>query len=185
MKLSLTLLFFYSEIRNNDLEVISELLSTDAVKVSAGDKVNIVNWGKTVPLTGVVERIDPFGYTKYSALGVEEQRVHAIIKLDKATQETNPEAMTLGHGFRVEVQIVIWEDNNTLIVRASALFRKNNQWAVFVVENDTATLRQIKIARNNGIQASVIEGLTVDDRVVLYPASELEDGAQVASRQED
>lgn len=163
-----------------DLEVIVELLSTDAVKINKGNKVMIQNWGETEPLSGVVARIDPAGFTKYSALGIEEQRVNAIIQLT----DSNENALKLGHGFRVEVQIVIWENDNALIVPASALFRKNNQWAVFVVDNDKAKLQRVNIERNNGIQASVIEGLTVDERVVLYPASTLEDGMHIVDRNE-
>lgn len=165
---------------DNDLEVIVELLSTDAVKITEGDKVYIKNWGKSQKLTGVVELIEPYGYTKYSALGVEEQRVKAIIKLNKAERKS----AGLGHGFRVEVQIIIWEQNNTLIVPSSALFRNNNQWAVFVVDNDSLILQAVKIAQNNGIQANVIQGLSIDTRVVLYPASELEAGTLVADRKE-
>ena len=163
-----------------DLEIIVELLSTDAVKINKGNKVMIQNWGETEPLSGVVERIDPAGFTKYSALGIEEQRVNAIIKL----VNTNENELKLGHGFRVEVQIIIWEKDNALIVPASALFRKNNQWAVFAVKNKKAKLQTVNIERNNGIQASVIKGLTADERVVLYPASELENGTYVADRNE-
>ena len=161
-----------------DLEIIVQLLSTDAVKISEGDKVFVRNWGKAEPLSGVVERIEPFGYTKFSALGVEEQRVNAIIQLN----EDDRARAKLGHGFRVEVQVVIWENQDTVIVPSSALFRKNGQWAVFVVENEKAKLTEVEIDRNNGTQASVTKHLSVDDRVVLYPASELANGAHVVNR---
>lgn len=163
----------------DDLEIIVELLSTDAVQVTEGDKVIIQNWGGSEPLAGVVDRIDPFGFTKFSALGVEEQRVNVIIRFT----DVDREKVKLGHGFRVEVQIVIWENDDAVIVSASALFRKNDQWAVFVVEGGDARLKTIDIGRNNGTESNVISGLKLDDRVVLYPASELEDGTSVESRQ--
>lgn len=165
---------------DDDLEIIVELLSTDAVQVTEGDKAMIQNWGGSESLSGVVERIDPFGFTKFSALGVEEQRVHAIIRFTDMDREN----VKLGHGFRVEVQIVVWDSNDTTIVPSSALFRKNGQWAVFIVENGTARLREVSVDRNNGTEANVLDGLEPDDRVVLYPASELEDGTSVVSRQE-
>jgi len=165
---------------DDDLEIIVELLSTDAVQVTEGDRVMIQNWGGLESLSGVVTRIDPFGFTKFSALGVEEQRVNAIIRFTDMDREN----VKLGHGFRVEVQIVIWESKDTTIVPSSALFRKNGQWAVFMVENGTARLRELSVDRNNGTEANVLDGLEPDDRVVLYPASELEDGTSVVSRQE-
>ncbi len=164
---------------DDDLEIIVELLSTDAVQVTEGDRVIIQNWGGVESLAGVVARIDPFGYTKFSALGVEEQRVNAIIRFT----DRDSDNVKLGHGFRVEVQIVIWESDDTVIVPSSALFRKTGQWAVFLVENGTARLREIEVGHNNGTESHVIAGLAADDRVVLYPAAELEDGASVVSRQ--
>lgn len=162
----------------NDLEVLVELLSTDAVKVKKGDKVMIDGWGGDTQLSGVVERVDPRGFTKFSALGVEEQRVEAVIRF------TDPADVRrrLGHGFRVEVKIIIWEEENTIIVPASALFRHRGAWAVFVVVDGTAALRMVDISRNNGIDASVIKGLTKGEQVILYPASGLEDGSKIAPR---
>lgn len=163
----------------NDLEVIVELLSTDAVQVSKGDKVIIDNWGGPDSLTGTVQRVDPYGYTKYSALGVEEQRVNAIIRFDDKQDKMN-----LGHGFRVEVKIVIWQGNDVVMVPSSALFRKNDQWAVFVVDGGKARLRNVEIGKNNGTEASVVKGLAPQDQVVLYPASELQDGTSVNNRKD-
>jgi len=165
---------------DEDLEIIVELLSTDAVKITKGNKVIIKNWGGSESLSGTVTRIDPFGFTKFSALGVEEQRVNAIISFTN----TDRKNLKLGHGFRVEVQIVIWESNDTTIVPSSALFHRNGQQAVFVVENDTANVRVVEIGENNGIESNVIDGLEPNDLVVLYPSSELKDGARVVNRQE-
>lgn len=163
----------------NDLEVLVELISTDAVKVETGDRVIIENWGSEEPLEGEVVRIDPYGFTKYSALGVEEQRVNTIVRFTGG----KPATKELGHGYRVEVQIVIWEADDAVIVPTSALFRQDGGWAVYVVENEKAVLRDVEIDKNNGIQASVKSGLQTGDRVILYPPSELVDGAAVKQRQ--
>jgi len=142
----------------SDLEVVVELLSSD--------------------LAGVVERVDPFGVAKFSALGVEEQRVTAVIRFAGP-----PEAHAgLGHGFRVETRIVVWEAANAVIVPASALFRSRGEWAVFLVEGGVARLVQISLGRNNGTDAQVLDGLSPGVAVVLYPSSGLVDGVSVARR---
>ncbi len=162
----------------NDLEVVVELLSTDAVQVAQGDAVIIADWGGSTELTGEVIRVDPFGITQFSALGVEEQRVNATVAF------TSPSAdyAGLGHGFRVETKIIVWEAEDTLIVPASALFRSRDTWAVFVVEDGAARLRTIEIGPNNGIEAQVTTGLSEGDRVILYPSSGLSEGMSVAER---
>ncbi|MEP2531299.1 HlyD family efflux transporter periplasmic adaptor subunit [Shimia sp.] len=163
----------------SDLEVVVELLSTDAVQVSKGDRVIIANWGGPGDLQGEVERIDPWGFTKYSALGVEEQRVNAVI----AFTDTPEKRATLGHGFRVETRIVVWEATDTLIVPSSALFRQDGEWAVFVMSADgRAMLRSVAPGRNNGIDAQILEGLEAGETVVLYPSAGLTDGAKIARR---
>ncbi|TMS90942.1 RND transporter [Pseudoalteromonas sp. S201] len=163
---------------NNGLEVIVELLSSDAVQINAGQKVLVTNWGGEETLQGVVSRIEPLGFIKTSALGVEERRVKAIVALNKL-QNT---AVNLGHGYRVDVAIVVWEKSNTIKVPSSALFRENKQWAVFVVNHSKAQLRTVTVEKNNGTEASILQGLQVDERVILYPASDLVNGAAVAQR---
>lgn len=163
---------------NTDLEIVVELLSTDAVQVSPGDRVIITNWGGQDDLNGEVERIDPWGFTKYSALGVEEQRVNAVIRFSDAAESR----ASLGHGFRVETRIVVWEAEDTIIAPSSALFRDNGNWAVFVVEGDTAVLRSVTPGRNNGLDAQILEGLSDGETVVLYPSAGLQSGAKVARR---
>ncbi|SEO36200.1 HlyD family secretion protein [Salinihabitans flavidus] len=161
-----------------DLEVVVELLSADAVQVRMGDPVLITNYGGPEPLHGEVARIDPWGFTKYSALGVEEQRVNAVIRFTDP-----PEARAaLGHGFRVEVRIVVWQARETLIVPSSALFRDDGDWAVFVAEGGRAVKRAVTPGRNNGIDAQVLGGLENGARVVLYPSSALSDGIRIAER---
>lgn len=164
---------------DSDLEVLVELLSSDAVQVAPGDPVMIVDWGGAATLDGVVERVDPWGYTKFSALGVEEQRVNAVIRF----VDVQPKDMGLGHGFRVETRIVVWQDEAALVVPSSALFRDGTLWTVFVVENGTARLRRVEIGHNNGSQAEVENGLEEGERVILYPSSALADGVRVAQRQ--
>jgi len=164
---------------DSDLEVLVELLSTDAVQVAPGDHVLIEKWGGPGTLDAVVSRVDPWGFTKFSALGVEEQRVNTIIRFD----DSKPAPAGLGHGFRVEARIIVWEDSSALIVPSSALFREGRDWAVFLVEGDTAELRQVEIGHNNGVQAQVVKGLESGDRVILYPASGLSDGMRVAQRE--
>ncbi|MCB1365994.1 MAG: HlyD family efflux transporter periplasmic adaptor subunit [Rhodobacteraceae bacterium] len=161
-----------------DLEVVAELLSSDAVRVEKGDRVIITNWGGP-ELDGVVARIDPYGFTKHSALGVEEQRVETIIGFSGETGHGS----NLGHGYRVEVRIVVWERDDARIVPSSALFRDGNGWAVFAVRDGRAALTPVEIGRNNGIEAELLDGLEPGDRVVLFPSSDLRDGAAVAQRQ--
>ena len=162
----------------NDLEIVAELISSDAVQVSPGDPVLVEDWGGPEALAGEVLRVDPFGVTKYSALGVEEQRVSVVIRFTDP-----PEARaTLGHGYRVEVRIVVWEEASALKVPASALFRSGTDWAVFRVEEGIARLRRLEIGNNNGTSAQVLDGLTEGDTVVLYPSAALFDGARVTQR---
>ncbi|PRY25300.1 HlyD family secretion protein [Aliiruegeria haliotis] len=162
----------------DDLEVVVELLSTDAVQVKVGDRVIIDKWGGAQTLAGEVIRVDPLGFTKYSALGVEEQRVNARIKLTDPPETR----AALGHGFRVEVRIVVWEKQNATIVPASALFRQNGGWAAFTVEDGTARLRKVTLERSNGIEGAVTSGLTEAEQIILYPAPGLADGTKVARR---
>lgn len=166
---------------SNDLEIVTELLSSDAVRVSVGNRVIITNWGGERPLNGIVERVDPWGFTKFSALGVEEQRVNAIIKF-----RDPPEArVSLGHGFRVETRIVIWEETSALTVPSSALFRDSGNWAVAIVESGNVAFGTVTIGHNNGVQAEVLGGLEAGNRVVLFPGAGLSDGSRVVQRQYD
>lgn len=163
---------------SNDLEVIAELLSTDAVQIEPGNRVIIENWGGDYSLSGTVQRIEPWGFTKLSALGVEEQRVNVIVTFNDPPEKRR----TLGHGFRVEARIVIWEDENVLTVPSSALFRHDGEWAVFVVEDGVARLTKLEVGHNNGIQAQIAGGLDEGLTIILYPGPGLEDGAKVESR---
>jgi len=163
---------------NEELEVVVELLSTDAVKVKAGSRVIIENWGGPEALEGTVEKVEPWGFTKYSALGVEEQRVKTTIRFDS----DKARRASLGHGFRVEARIVVWEASDALIVPSSALLRQGSSWAVYVIESGKAALRVVDVGHNNGISAEVLDGLEQGQQVVLYPPAELHDGSRVTPR---
>lgn len=163
---------------SNDLEVVVELLSTDAVKVATGDRVIIDDWGGSSTLSGVVDRIEPWGFTKFSALGVEEQRVNTVIRFSNSEERRE----SLGHGFRVEVRIVIWEDQNALKVPSSALFREGENWAVFAVKAARAVLTPVSIGHNNGVEAEVLNGLDPGEVIILYPGAGITDGTRVEQR---
>ncbi len=163
---------------SGDLEIIAELLSTDAVKASPGDRVIIEKWGGGDALDGVVERIEPWGFTKFSALGVEEQRVNVIIRFT-GSPETHQK---LGHGYRTEIKIVTWENDNALKALSSAIFRTGKDWAVFKVVNGRARLTIVDIGQNNGVEAEILSGLNEGDEIVLYPGNQVSDGGRVKQR---
>lgn len=161
-----------------DLEIVAEMLSTDAVQISPGDRVLIDNWGGDHPLEGVVDRVEPWGFTKYSALGVEEQRVNVIVRF--SDPQGRPDS--LGHGYRVEVNIVVWEGADVLAAPSSALFRNDGHWAVFVVRGGRARMTPVTVGRNNGIWAEILDGIEDGQNVVLFPGPELEDGSRIERR---
>lgn len=163
---------------SNDLEVIAELLSSDAVQIETGDRVIIDNWGGEGPLNGVVDRVEPWGFTKFSALGVEEQRVNTIIRFTDPIEARR----ALGHGYRVEVRIVVWEDEAALTVPSAALFRKDGGWAVFAFRDGRAQVTPVEVSRNNGRLAAIASDLEAGTEVILYPGPDLEDGMRVKSR---
>lgn len=159
---------------HEDLEIVAELLSSDAVNVTPGNRVIIDKWGGEAAIDGVVNRVEPLGFTKISALGVEEQRVNTIIDFAGRNDDER-----LGDGFRVEVRIIVWEEKAALKVPASALFRVGADWAVYKVDNGKARRTIIKIGKNNGVEAQVLAGVEDGDRIVLFPGGSLEDGALV------
>jgi HlyD family secretion protein len=165
-------------LRGVDLEIVTELLSTDAVRVSAGNRVIISDWGGQLPLSGVDARVDPWGFTKYSALGVEEQRVNVTIKFSGPVAKRSG----LGHGFRVEIQIVVWEQDKALTLPSGALFRHKDEWAVFSVEDGKAVRHEASVGHNNGTEAQVMNGINENVRVILYPGPGLSDGTRVTER---
>lgn len=161
-----------------DLEVVAELLSTDAVRIKPGASVRIDGWGGP-PIKGRVTRVDPAGFLKISALGIEEQRVRTIIDLVDP-----PEVWSrLGHDFRVTVHVTIWNADDVLTVPVSALFRKGEEWAVFAVKDGRARTTVVQIGQRNNRVAEVLSGLSAGDAVVLHPSDRISDGVAVTERE--
>ena len=161
-----------------DLEIVADLLSSAAVAVDPGQPVLIEQWGGDRALRGRVRLIEPSGFTKVSALGVEEQRVNVIIDFD----EPDDVERLLGDGYRVEVRIIVWSKDDVLKVPTSSLFRHEEKWAVYKVVNDAASLQLVEIGRSSGLEAEVLNGLAAGDRIVVYPSDELANGVKVVPR---
>lgn len=170
----------------SDLEIVVDVLSSDAVRINArlqqagasSPRVLLEHWGGNEPLNGVVRLVEPSGFTKISALGVEEQRVNVIIDFHESLREQQ----TLGDGFRVEARIIVWEQEDVLIVPTSALFRDKQQWAVFKVVDGKAVLQPVTIGERNGLQAQLLEGLKPGETVIVHPGDQVQDGVMVDPR---
>ena len=159
------------------LEIVTDLLSADAVGIALGAEVVIDQWGGTQPLAGRVRRVEPAGFTKISALGVEEQRVNVIIDFTAAD-----EAAALGDGYRVEVRIVQSRLNDVLKVPTGALFREGADWAVFAVRDGRARVTSVTIGARNGREAQVLAGLDAGDCVIVYAPDTVTDNVRVVAR---
>jgi len=164
----------------HQLEIVADLLSTDAVRVRPGSRAIIEQWGGDKPLDAKVRRVDPAGFTKISALGVEEQRVNVVLDF------VDPVAAwaALGDAFRVEVRVVTWEARDVLKVPTAALFRQGDAWAVYLVDQGRARRTLIMLGHQTGQEAEVVSGLTEGARVILHPGDTLADGARVKERQQ-
>lgn len=161
------------------IEVVADLLSSDAVRTSVGSLVYIDEWGGPEPLTGRVRRIEPAGFMKVSALGVEEQRVNVVIDVEHEDRATR-----LGDGYRVEVRLVTWHADRVRKVPVGALFRRGTQWAAFTVDGDRARLRPVQLGQQSNSEAQVVSGLESGQQVVLHPPDTLTDNARVVIRAE-
>lgn len=161
------------------LEIVSDMLSTDAVKISLRDKVLIEQWGGERTLLGRVRRVEPYGFTKISALGVEEQRVNVVIDFDDPREAWEE----LGDGYRVEVRVVVWESDAVLKAPSSSLFRNGEAWAVYVVDGQArALLREVEIGQRNAREVQILAGLQEGDRVIAYPGDQIASGVEVVAR---
>jgi HlyD family secretion protein len=160
-----------------DLEIVTDYLSMDAVRIAAGQRVIIDNWGGGVPLNGRVRRVEPFGFLKVSALGIEEQRVNVIIDF---VDENGWER--LGHGYQVETRVVVYSADDVLTVPLTALFRQGEAWALYVEESGRASRREVVTGQSNGIVTEIHEGLTAGERVIVHPSDRISDGVRIASR---
>jgi HlyD family secretion protein len=160
------------------MEVVSDLLSTDAVRVTPGQPVRFERWGGGEPLLGRVRRVEPSGFMKLSALGVEEQRVNVIIDfVDPAGA-----ARSLGDNYRAEVRIVVWTADDVVKVPTGALFRQGEQWAAFVVENGRVRTQAVTLGQRNATEAEILDGLAAGAEVVLHPPDILADAMRVRPR---
>lgn len=161
-----------------DMEIVVDLLSSDAVRVAEGAEVMIEDWGGGDSLGGVVRRVEPYGFTKVSALGIEEQRVNVIIDFADPPERWRD----LGHGYRVEAHIVAWRGDGVLKLPLGALFRDGESWTVFAVVDGLARLRTVEIGHSNGRVAEVAAGLAAGDIVILHPSDLVADGVRIVPR---
>jgi HlyD family secretion protein len=154
------------------LEVVVDVLSSDAVKVRAGDAILFDGWGGDRPLRGRVKYVEPSAFTKISALGIEEQRVNIICEFVDFSSE-------LGDGFRVDAHIILWESANVLKVPTSALFREGDEWKVFVIRAGKAQHVTVELGHRNELEAEITGGLKEDDSVIVHPSDQVIDGVDV------
>lgn len=160
------------------LEVVSDYLSRDAVRIRPGSRAWIERWGGPGALEARVARVEPSGFTKISALGVEEKRVNVILDI-----EAPPEARAgLADGFRVETRVVVEECEAVPQVPAGSLFRRGDAWTVFAVEDGRAVARSVEIGVRTQDVAAIRRGLEVGDLVIVHPGDQLSDGTRVVER---
>lgn len=158
-----------------DLEVVIELLSRDGAALVPGARVELEQWGGPKPLEARVRLVEPAAFTKISALGVEEQRVNVVADIITPVAER----ASLGDNFRVEARVIVWETESTLKVPVSALFRRGNESAVYVVRGGKAVLVPVEAGRSSGSEVQVLKGLTAGDEVILYPGDRVSAGQRV------
>ncbi|MFN8828915.1 MAG: efflux RND transporter periplasmic adaptor subunit [Labrys sp. (in: a-proteobacteria)] len=159
-----------------DLEIVVDVLSTDAVEIGAGGDVIIDQWGGATPLEGRVRLVEPAAFTKISTLGVEEQRVNVLIDVVSPA----PLWAGLGDGYQAETRIVVFAVEEATIVPSGALFRLGETWHVFMVEDGKARLRPVEVLRRSGRTAAITSGVGPGDRVIVYPSDRVRDGVRVA-----
>lgn len=162
-----------------DIEVVADFLTTDAVRIHPGDTAWIEDWGGDKPLPGKVRVVEPGGFTKVSALGVDEQRTNVVIDLDVPPQ-ARP---TLADGYRVDARVVVSTLNDAVIVPTGALFRDKDGWAAFAVVDSVARKRSVVLSQRAQSSAAVQQGLNPGDSVILYPTDEIAGGVRVRVRE--
>jgi HlyD family secretion protein len=157
------------------IEVVVDVLSSEAVKVAPGMPALLENWGGEGPLRATVRLVEPYAFTKISALGIEEQRVNIVLDLDERHER-------LGDGYRVDARIIVWQKLDALKAPTSAVFRYGNGMAAFVLENDRVRRRTVNVGQRGTLELEVLDGLDEGERVVTHPPNELGDGTRVTSR---
>ncbi|MGB9116573.1 efflux RND transporter periplasmic adaptor subunit [Bradyrhizobium sp.] len=164
-----------------DLEIVVDVLSTDAVEIRPGAEVAIEHWGGQGELSGRVRRVEPAAFTKVSTLGVEEQRVNVLVDvLSPAERWTG-----LGDGYQVDARISVFIQEDATIIPSGALFRHGDSWNVYIVKDGRAQIREIKMLRRSGRFAAVAAGLTAGEFVIVYPSDRVASGVRVELRQAD
>ena len=161
-----------------DLEVVVDVLTTDAVHIAPGATVWFERWGGPAAVAGRVRLVEPSAFTKISALGIEEQRVNVIIDV------TNPDEQwrLVGDGYRVDAHIVIFQAQDVVQVPVGALFRDGEGWAVFVVSDGYARKRVMQVGRRGSATALVEKGIAPNEQVIVYPSDAVQDGVRVLAR---
>lgn len=154
------------------LELVVDVLSEDAMQIRTGNAVHISGWGDGISASGHVRYVEPAAFTKYSALGVEEQRVNVVIDLDEFPA-------SVGDGFRADADVVVWSAEDVLSVPVSALFREAEQWFVFVVESDVVHRKAVTLGERSSMAAQVVDGLSEGDELIRYPSSDIAEGVRV------
>ena len=162
----------------NALEIEVDVLSADAVRIKPGMEVLFDRWGGERTLHGVVRVVEPIGFTKVSALGIEEQRVLVISDFVSPAAEW----ARLGDGYRVEAQFVLWREDDVLQVPDNSLFRHDGGWALFVEQDGRALRKAVRIGQQNGLVAQIIDGVSEGEAVIIHPSDAVEDGVRVRHR---
>jgi HlyD family secretion protein len=160
------------------LEVEVDILSRDAVRIKPGMKILFEHWGGDAVIHGVVRTIEPVGFTKISALGVEEQRVLVIADLTSPAEYWQ----RLGDGYRVEASFILWQEDGVLQVPSSSLFRYEDGWALFIVDDNKARIRSVTVGHRGGLAAQILSGVSEGETVITHPADNIEDGRRVRQR---
>jgi HlyD family secretion protein len=158
-----------------EVEIVVDVLSSDAVRIVEGAAARIEGWGGE-PLSAQVTRIEPVATTRTSALGIEEQRTKVTLAFTDAADKRE----RLGHGFHVIARIVVWEAQDTLTVPMASLFRRGENWAAFVVEDDTARVRIVTLGQRNADYAQVASGLAAGEVVIIHPGDLIAEGVRVS-----
>lgn len=159
------------------LEIVLDVLTTDAVRIAPGDDVELLRWGGEGPLHGRVRLVEPAAYTRVSALGVEEQRVDVIIDIAEPVDQRP----RLGDGFALDVEVVVWRRDQALVLPLSALFRDEEGWSCYVIENGLAVPRRVEIGQRSDFEVEVLTGVVEGEEVVLHPGDRVREGTMVVA----
>ena len=154
------------------MEAVVDVLSVDAVKIRPGMRMLLRDWGDDTPLEARVRLVEPVAFTKISALGIEEQRVHVIA-------DPVGSLWPLGEGYRIQGNILLWQQDAVLKLPGSSVFRVGNEWRIFVAEHGRARERSVIIGQRNPDEVQIIRGLREGEQVIRFPSRQVSDGARI------